>query len=590
MKAIKKWISLAAAALLLILFYFNPFWILEYRLQDTIYQRPSLRNPSIAVIGIDERALAEIGTFPWSRQVWADVINILNRYEDAKPAAIALDVVFDLPSWDRYADAALADAVYKGGNVILASLIDTGFDFESLTLDIIITNHIMSFPELRPHGPHGLVNSFHDRDGVMRNALLRMPFEGEMLYGFPLVTAMKFTGLGPYDLIEWAPDGYLYSYISFTGMPGDFFEFSVADIFEDWFDPSWFADTVVLIGPWAVGMQDSYYVSITHGQQMYGVEIHANVLQMILENNFKQRVYHNTAFAIVAALLIGAMLMGELFNIRLTFTLTAACGIGYAFTAWWLFNNGHVLPVLTPLLALFIAFLYHFSYSHIVESIEKSQMRNTFKKYVDPKLVEHLIESREADSDEIGRKKHIAVLFADVRGFTPMTEALRDTPEVIVEALNSYLELTASSIFGNGGSVDKFIGDATMGLFNGFVPLNDYVFKAVKAACDMVNGAQKVNEEIKKQTGVDLGFGIGVHCGEAIVGNLGPSFRKDYTAIGDAVNTAARLESNAAPSQVVVSREVYEIVKDRVTANRLGDIALKGKKEPMEVYEITGLK
>jgi len=145
----------------------------------------------------------------------------------------------------------------------------------------------------------------------------------------------------------------------------------------------------------------------------------------------------------------------------------------------------------------------------------------------------------------VGSKKHIAVMFVDVRGFTPMTEGFRDTPELIVETLNEYLELTAGAVFGNGGSVDKFIGDATMALFNGFVPLDDYIYKAVKAADDMVQGAAELNASIKERYGIDIGFGVGIHCGEALVGNLGPSFRKDYTAIGDTVNTAARLESNA---------------------------------------------
>ncbi|MCL2456314.1 MAG: adenylate/guanylate cyclase domain-containing protein, partial [Defluviitaleaceae bacterium] len=139
------------------------------------------------------------------------------------------------------------------------------------------------------------------------------------------------------------------------------------------------------------------------------------------------------------------------------------------------------------------------------------------------------------------------------------------------------------------GSVDKFIGDATMALFNGFVPQDDYEFRAVKAAWEIVEGATDVNASIKEKYGVDVGFGVGVNSGEAIVGNLGPSFRKDYTAIGDVVNTAARLESNSKRSQVLISGHLYEKVKDRVSAESIGAIPLKGKSEQLEVYAVTGI-
>ena len=129
-----------------------------------------------------------------------------------------------------------------------------------------------------------------------------------------------------------------------------------------------------------------------------------------------------------------------------------------------------------------------------------------------------------------------------------------------------------------------------MALFNGFVPLDDYVYQSVKAAWEIVQKADKFNEHIRQDYGVDLGFGIGVHCGEAIVGNLGPSFRKDYTAIGDTVNTAARLESSAKPSQVLISKDIYDILGDRIDVESIGAIPLKGKSLPVEIYALTGVK
>jgi class 3 adenylate cyclase len=219
---------------------------------------------------------------------------------------------------------------------------------------------------------------------------------------------------------------------------------------------------------------------------------------------------------------------------------------------------------------------------------EKKKIKDMFKKYVDPKLVDVLVES-DITEGGIGMKKHFAVLFVDIRGFTPMSEELKDEPETLVHILNDYLDLTASCVFNNGGSVDKFIGDATMALFNGFTPLEDYTYRAAKTALEIVKGAQDLNRQIMERFGKDVGFGVGVHCGYAVVGNIGPNFRKDYTAIGDTVNTAARLESNAAKSQVLISKEVMEMLEGRITAESLGEVSMKGK-GPIEIFSLTELK
>ena len=162
-------------------------------------------------------------------------------------------------------------------------------------------------------------------------------------------------------------------------------------------------------------------------------------------------------------------------------------------------------------------------------------------------------------------------------------------PEQVVDILNSYLELTTNSIFQNGGTLDKFIGDATMAVFNAPFDLDDYIFKAVKTALDIVAGGDAIESKFLEKYGKSVGFGVGVNCGRAVVGNIGCSFRMDYTAIGDTVNTAARLEANAKRGQVLISEEVYQHVKDRVTAEPIGVIPLKGKSNSVFVYSLTGL-
>jgi adenylate cyclase len=321
---------------------------------------------------------------------------------------------------------------------------------------------------------------------------------------------------------------------------------------------------------------------------MYGVEILANITQMILDGTYKQRLNAQISFFIIVAIIAITMLLGKFLKIKYFIPAMFAISAGYMGIVFVARSNSIVMEVVAPFIAIFLVFFYYLVYNYMESTIAEEKIRREFRKYVDPNLADSLI-SKGFETGAASQNKHISVMFIDIRGFTPLTEYLKDTPEKVVKILNEYLNLTSSSVFDNGGSVDKFIGDATMALFNGFVPQEDYVYKSVKAAWDMVQKAQELDEKFKKELGLSVGFGIGIHCGEALVGNIGTEFRQDYTAIGDAVNTAARLESQASVSQVLISKDVYEQVKDRVKVKLVGDIPLKGKLNHLQVYSLEGL-
>jgi adenylate cyclase len=206
---------------------------------------------------------------------------------------------------------------------------------------------------------------------------------------------------------------------------------------------------------------------------------------------------------------------------------------------------------------------------------------------VAPQVVSQILKEGEDGLKLGGTRREISVLFVDIRGFTPLSEKME--PEEVVDILNSYLNLTASSIFDNEGTLDKFIGDATMAIFNAPLDLNDHEFKAVKAAWAMKQGAAALRVKLEEKYGRGVSFGIGVNTGYAVVGNIGASFRMDFTAIGDTVNTAARLESNAKPDQILLSSSIYEKVKDRVEATYLGEIKVKGKEQGVSVYQLDNI-
>ena len=157
---------------------------------------------------------------------------------------------------------------------------------------------------------------------------------------------------------------------------------------------------------------------------------------------------------------------------------------------------------------------------------------------------------------------------------------------MVVQVLNRYLEEATKVIFDQKGTVDKFIGDAVMAIYNAPMDLDDYVFRAVKSGLAIAEASERLKEEAAGISSRDFGFGIGINCGEAVVGNIGTTKRMEYTAIGNTVNTAARLEGKAKAGEVIISPYVYERIKDRIEVTSLGLHELKGIREPVELYRV----
>jgi len=209
--------------------------------------------------------------------------------------------------------------------------------------------------------------------------------------------------------------------------------------------------------------------------------------------------------------------------------------------------------------------------------------RKLFEKMVSPAVIDQL------DPDQVslgGRFAQITAMFADIRGFTSYSEKL--PPEALVSVLNRYLAASADAVLAQEGTIDKFMGDAIMAWFNAPMPQKDHTLRAVKAALGIKAGIEALHKELPKDA--HLSFGVGIHYGDVVLGLVGTERRLDYTAIGDSVNTAKRIQENSAAGQILISEEAYKFVTRQVEVKEVEPVMAKGKSEPVKVFEVLGLK
>lgn len=586
-------ITVVIILLSVIFHYFGTASLWDITVSDMLNQRESVTNKDIYIIGIDDKTLEKYGPVnTWSREVPAKLVEILN--DKAKPAVIGFDVIYSEEA-DEEADNHFAEACKEAGNVIVAR----SFSFKEMpekdengkiTYNPYHVDYVIEpYERLRESASIGYANTAVDSDGYVRQAMAYIDYEGERAYSLASLVYKKYQESRGEEAVFPATYGKSNRfYFTYSGMPGGYNVVSMADVLDGSIDAEIFQDAIVLVGAYAVGMQDAYTPAVSHNSQMYGVEIHANIIEALLEGK-TQTPFSPVVYALAAGILCGLFFLVsgrvKILPAGILFVVLAAADVVFAKV---MYLRGSIVPVILLPIVLAVIFLARVIQGYLSEIMRRQRVVNVFKQYVAPQVVDKISKDRDFELVLGGENRHIAVLFVDIRGFTTMSENMR--PEEVVEILNEYLSLTTKSIFDNGGTLDKFVGDATMAVFNAPFALDDYIFRAVCTAWDMRAGANALAEKFEKRFGKSVAFGIGVNCGNAVVGNIGCEFRMDYTAIGDTVNTAARLESNAKQGQILISGEVYEAVKDRVSVTPIGEIPLKGKSKGVFVYQLDEVK
>ena len=576
---------------------------LDKWVQDTLFQRPGATSPEIVIIGIDEGSFTELGQYnTWGRSVMASALEALAADPDAMPAVVAIDTLY-AGETDAEADARLAAAAAKLPAVVTATMADFGTVYGGaqgggVTVDsFAVVQYEEPYAALREVTLQGSINALYDTDGVMRHGLLYVDVPASLgtsasgrVYSMAYTAASAYAAQRGETVDKPSTDSRGCFYIPFSGAPGDFYDdVSIADLVKGRVRSDYYAGKIVLIGPYAAALQDAYFTPVNHGEQMYGVEIQANVIQSVLEGSFKKEASNLPQLIVLFLVCFGAtfvfLRLGLKRSVWVALVLIAA-GIGAAMGLYALGVVTHPVWLPVAVLALFIfAVVRHY----LSAAMERQRVTKTFERYVAPEIVQEILKEGTESLGLGGTLCQIAVLFVDVRGFTTMSERL--DPEKVVYILNKYLTMTSTCVENNHGTLDKFVGDATMAFWGAPLPMEDPIYFACKTARDIVRGAKEVSDQLKSEIGEELRVGVGVHFGPAVVGNMGSERHMDYTAIGDTVNTAARLEANAPGGMVYISRTVADALGDRAKVTSLGgSVKLKGKAEGFEVLTLDELE
>lgn len=457
----------------------------------------------------------------------------------------------------------------------------------------------------------GHINPLPDQDGVSRRVPMLVEYDGA--YYEPLSLAMVRAVLGNppvvpvvsddgnssnYSGLEWIKTGPFQipvdyqaaALVPYRGAKGSYRYYSLVDVINERIPVDELKGKIALIGTTAPGLLD---LRATPVDPVFpGVEIHANLIGGILDGNIKQRPPYVVGAEFVLLLLSGvalAMLLPLLTPLK-SMLVTAFVLVAVIGTNLMVFHTGHlVLPLASGLMLILILFTFNMAYGFLVEARGTRLITGLFGQYVPPELVEEMARNPEQFNMQ-PRAEELSVLFADVRGFTTISESL--SPEDLSIYINDYLTTMSLVIReGHRGTLDKYIGDAVMAFWGAPVADPNHAQNAVLAALDMMKQSAVLNRKFHEKGWPPFAIGVGVNSGVMRVGDMGSQIRKAYTVMGDAVNLGSRLEGIT--KQYGADIIIGEFTKSKISGIVLREIDLvqvKGKAEPVTIYEPVGLE
>jgi adenylate cyclase len=556
--------------------------------------------PEIVIVEVDDASIQELGPFPWPRSTHA---RLLARLAEAR--VVGWDLLFDshgAPGEDAAFAAALGGA---GPRQVLASM----FAFSRNEDGGWLQELRQPVGELaRAADSTGFINMPTDADNVVRGVIpADLNFFGRPYPSFGLAVALAALGLGVDDLklgpagLEAGPlrvpwDGRGPVLIDFWGPGRTFTMYRYADVLAGRVAPELLRDRIVLVGPTSPVSKDEYPNPFTRGNLVLGnalpppgVEIHASAVASFLEGRYYRRAgpAANLAVLVLAgpiAWLVARRLSpwrGLAAALGLAGALAAAVyGLWAAFGLWLNFFGPAVSAGLTYVLVNID--------NYLAAELNRRRLQDLFGRYVPPQVIDELL--KKPDAVPLGgRRQEVTVLFSDIRGFTSYSEGL--PPEEVVKRLNEYFAVMCEVIFRHGGTLDKYLGDGIMALFGAPLPAADHARRALLAAVEMLERLGELNRAWEKRGEGTFQIGIGINSGPAVVGNIGSPRRLEYTAIGEAVNLASRLEglNKEFGTSIILSEATAACLGEPpagLSLEELGAVPVRGMARPVRIFTV----
>ncbi|QKF58992.1 CHASE2 domain-containing protein [Aliarcobacter lanthieri] len=630
-------LSLFVSVFLTFIYIFFPNLLdsFDNRIRDSYFlfrgEIPTSQN--VVIIDIDEASIKAFGQWPWSRDKLSKIIENLTL---SNISVVGMDIVFaeeDRTSPIKIAkklniNATLEDYDLEFSKTIENSPVILGYSFDLLNNSskqepsipavfveknrqndenfiIEAKGTVLNLPILQNSAySSGFFNIIPDESGVIRSVPLFISFD-DILYpslALEMIRVLNDTqrvfinydenGVSNIvlDDIVIPTDRFGRMFINYRGAEKSFKYFSAKDIYENNFNIEDIENKIALFGTSAAGLFD---LRATPFESVFpGVEVHANIIDNILEGDFIHKASYLDGVNIVLIFLLSFLIV--IFITYSHFYLKPIVFFIFIFSFLvasykLLFNFGVAINIVFPFLAIVFGAILSLIFDYFYNIRSEKAVKAKFASKVSKSVMEDILKN--SNKDEFSAKnKEVTIFFSDIRGFTNISEQLN--AKDLIKFLNRYMEPMSEIIIKYQGTIDKFIGDAIMAYWNAPIDIKNHADMALKASLEQLKELEKLNLELKKENLPQIDIGIGLNTGEVIVGEMGSSLRSDYTVIGDSINLGSRVESLCKyyGSKLNITNFTKDKLKEEYTLRFLDFVMVKGKNEPVEIWQVLGYK
>ena len=617
--------------------YFERAEDLVYDVKAKFYRSKKIPPKNIKIVLIDEASISTMetiaGRWPWPRAIYSDLLEFLTTYGGAK--TVLFDILFT-ERYDETNDQALVDATQTAGNVIHSMVIKREEPDKEKKYNVQLNRSIpaefqakhairnaqgyLRVPNTEKNNDYllpieglraasrgvAVVEFTPDLDGVLRRT--RPLREYQNAY-YPVLGLAPFIDnatkiivgeraiqindrilpidangnylINMYDIERVEP-------ISVGGIFASLQKIRQGEVEDLIVNPDEFKDSIVFIGVSAIGGADLKGTPLA--TRTPGVIMHASLASNYLLNDFlmpPDRRLTIMSVLVGVFLTTGFVFFSKRFLIRASFPTAVLAAYGwYSFFA---FQSNMIVDTVPFVFATVTSGFLSFGYLTFTEAVEKRRVSTLFTQYVSKDVLHEVLHNyKEYQKASSGTKVELTVLFSDIRGFTTMSE--NAPPEKIVEMLNIHFTIMADIILKHNGTIDKYIGDAIMAFWGAPVRTDNHAEQAVLAGKEMIAALDQVNATLKERgLDMDVKIGVGINTGVATIGEIGSEKKKNYTIVGDTVNLASRLESitKEHKTPLIYSEYTHEKIKDKISGTQLGNVKVKGREQPVNIYTST---